>query len=69
MDGNNPERVGEMPAFRKMNRISIQSVDTSGVTFSRGGGKERETAEVSWESLYELAGTSGGCGAHICARF
>jgi hypothetical protein len=46
-----------------MKCIFIQSVDMSGVIFYRGEGKERETAEVSWESLYELAGTSGGCGA------
>jgi hypothetical protein len=46
-----------------MKNITISSIDASGVIFSRGVGKERETAEVSWESLYELAGTSGGCGA------
>lgn len=44
------------------NNIEVQSVSQSSVTFARGEGKEKEAVEVSWESVFELAGSSGGFG-------
>lgn len=43
-------------------KITVQSVNVSGVTFARGEGKEKETVEVAWNAVFELAGKSDGWG-------
>lgn len=43
-------------------KITVQSVTASAVIFARGEGKEKETMEVSWKAVFELAGNSGGFG-------
>lgn len=43
-------------------KITVQSVNISGVILARGEGKEKETVEVAWKAVFELAGTSGGFG-------
>ena len=46
----------------KNETITVQSVSSSAVTFARGEGKEKQTMEVSWKAVFELAGNSGGFG-------
>lgn len=43
-------------------KITVQSVTASAVIFARGEGKEKETMEVAWKAVFELAGNSSGFG-------
>lgn len=43
-------------------KITVQSVNLSGVTFARCEAKEKETVEVAWKAVFELAGAPGGFG-------
>lgn len=43
-------------------KIRIEKATEHGVTFSRGEGDRKESVEVEWTTVFNLAGTSGGFG-------
>lgn len=48
--------------MKTTSEIAVQSVNVSGVIFSRGEGEQKQTIEVAWPAIFELAGSSGGFG-------
>lgn len=43
-------------------KITAQSASASSVIFARGEGEKKETVELTWKAVFELAGKSNGFG-------